>query len=194
MATEAVCDIRRAPENLGCMALTEPKYSALMRLYLEKRSDLIRFFTVRTGSAAEAEDIVQDMGVKLSGIDDRAIENPAGFLYRLGSNVMLDRVRSGRRSRARDDAFYQSQVLRRAGGSEDEAALPSPEQSVESRQRLARLLHIIDRMPEQRRKVFIHHKLEGLSYSDVATRLGISRSAVEKHMISALRQIAELRE
>jgi RNA polymerase sigma-70 factor (ECF subfamily) len=84
--------------------------------------------------------------------------------------------------------------VRGAGANEDENGEPSPEQTVDGRQRVARLAQLIKAMPEQRRRVFVMHKLEGLSYGEVAENLGISRSAVEKHMMAALRQIAELRE
>jgi RNA polymerase sigma-70 factor (ECF subfamily) len=165
-----------------------------MQLYLEKRPDLVRFFAVRTGSASDAEDIVQDIWIKISSIGDGEIDSPSAYLYRLGSNVMLDRARSDKRSRARDDNYYRMQLVRSTTTGEDEAAIPTPEQAVASRQRLARLIELVRKMPDQRRRVFTLHKLDGLSYGDVARRLGISRSAVEKHMMAALRQIAELRE
>lgn len=165
-----------------------------MQLYLEKRPDLVRFFAVRTGSASDAEDIVQDIWIKISSIGDGEIDSPSAYLYRLGSNVMLDRARSDKRSRARDDIYYRMQLVRSTTTGEDEAAIPTPEQAVASRQRLARLIELVRKMPDQRRRVFTLHKLDGLSYGDVARRLGISRSAVEKHMMAALRQIAELRE
>ncbi len=67
---------------------------ALIHIYLEKRAALLRFFTARTGSAAEAEDLVQEIFVKLSVMDDPEVTNGLAFLYRLGGNLMLDRYRS----------------------------------------------------------------------------------------------------
>ncbi len=174
------------------MALDESEQSPLMRLYMEKRRDLVRFFTLRTSSASDAEDIVQEIWIRLHGIGD--VENPAAFLYRTGTNLMLDRARSSRRSRARDDSYHMVNQVRGAGANEDETGEPSPEQTLEGRQRVARLMQLIKAMPEQRQRVFVMHKLKGLSYGEVAESLGISRSAVEKHMMAALRQIAELRE
>ncbi len=164
--------------------------SALMTLYLAKRSDLVRFFTARTSSPSEAEDIVQDIYLKLSGVDDAGIDNAAAYLYRLGSNVMLDRVRSRRRATVRDDAYYQTH---RTGGpgSEDEADLPSPEARLDAKQRLARLVKSVETLPPQCRRVFTMHKFEDRSYAEIAALLGISRSAVEKHMITALKRLSE---
>lgn len=159
---------------------------------MSKRRDLVRFFTERTSSASEAEDIVQEIWIRLREVGE--VENCAAFLYRTGMNLMLDRARSLRRSRGRDDGYHKLNQVRGAGANEDEDAEPSPEDIVAGRQRVARLAQLIRAMPEQRQRVFVMHKLEGLSYGEVAERLRISRSAVEKHMMAALRQIAELRE
>jgi RNA polymerase sigma factor (sigma-70 family) len=42
------------------------------------------------------------------------------------------------------------------------------------------------------RDVFFMHRLDGLSYSQIATRLGVSVSAIEKHMASALVILADV--
>jgi RNA polymerase sigma-70 factor (ECF subfamily) len=79
--------------------LAEDGRSSLIGLYLERRADLVRFFTVRLRSAAAAEDLVQDIYVRLSGLSEPAdIQNPMAYLYRLGSNLMLDKLRGERRS------------------------------------------------------------------------------------------------
>jgi len=44
----------------------EQRGSTLISLYLERRADLIRFFTVRLRSGPAAEDLVQDIYVRLS--------------------------------------------------------------------------------------------------------------------------------
>lgn len=164
----------------------------LTSTYLSKRADLVRFFTVRTGSAAEAEDIVQEMFVKIVAVDPAGIENPAAFLYKLGSNVMLDRVRTRRRAVARDDEYFN---VASAGARNDPAASdPSPEQAWRAKRRLEEVLRILDAFPPQRRRVFTMHKIDGLSYAEVADALGISKSAVEKHMMAALKTLAELAE
>lgn len=166
--------------------------NALLAAYLAKRQNLVRFFTVRTGSAAEAEDIVQDIFVKIAGLDGAAIENPSAFLYKLGTNVLLDRVRARRRGLAREDAYFAIQVGDGGSASDPAVASPSPEHAWEFKRRLAEVMRVVNEFPPQRRRVFVMHKVEGLSYGEVAESLGISKSAVEKHMTAALRTLASL--
>ncbi len=163
----------------------------LLRLYLTKRSDLVRFFTARTGSAAEAEDLVQEVYFKIVQADRVEVENGPAYLYRLGLNLMLDRYRSAHRRRKRDHEYHRAtQVV--AGGQEVSDA-PSVEEAMDARRRLERLLAIVSNLPPKCRRVFQMHKLEGKTHSEVAAALGISRSAVEKHMINALRRLSDVR-
>jgi len=164
----------------------------LLALYLERREALLRFFVARTGSVVEAEDVVQDIYFKIHDLDTAHIDNPAAYLYRLGQNAMLDRLRSRRRAAARDEA-YQS-VHSASSGAEPADDQPSAEEALAARQRLARLIAALENLPPQCKRVFTLHKLDGKSYGQVAAELGISRSAVEKHMMAALKKLAEFRE
>ena len=46
-------------------------------------------------------------------------------------------------------------------------------------------------MPERTRHVFVLRRIEGLRYQDVAKRLGLSVSAVEKHMQRAMLHLVQ---
>jgi RNA polymerase sigma factor (sigma-70 family) len=165
--------------------------SALMLLYLSKRADLVRFFTARTSSREEAEDIVQEIYLKVAARDAPELEHAGAYLYRLGTNVMLDRARSRRRAALRDDAYYQTVRVDARG--DDAADTPDPEAAIDARRRLDRVMQAVEALPPQCRRVFTMHKIEGLSYAEIAEALGVSRSAVEKHMIAALKRLAEHR-
>ncbi len=56
--------------------------SALLRAYFEKRTNLVRFFAARTGSLEAAEDLAQDLYLKLSTLED-PLETwaPVALLY-----------------------------------------------------------------------------------------------------------------
>jgi RNA polymerase sigma factor (sigma-70 family) len=168
--------------------LADDGRSPLIGLYLERRMDLVRFFTVRLRSASAAEDLVQDIYVRLSGIDEPTeIQNPMAYLYRLGSNLMLDRLRGERRTAHRDGAWLDTQTTR--VGVHEISAEPDAEAAVAARQRLALLAEALKELGPQTQRVFRMHKFEGLSHPEVAAQLGISRSAVEKHMMAALKHL-----
>lgn len=164
--------------------------SALVDAYFDKRAELLRFFTLRLKSAAAAEDLVQDIYVRLAASPlEVEVHNPVSYLYRLGSNLMLDRLRGERRSAARDAAWRD--VHRETRGSVDLDEGPDPVVSLAARQRLAQVLDVVRSMSPQTQRVFRLHKLEGLSHAEVARSLGISKSAVEKHMIAVLKRLSE---
>ena len=170
------------------MGLQQDGRSSLIALYLERRTDLVRFFTVRLRSAAAAEDLVQDIFVRLAGLEPGAdIQNPTAYLYRLGSNLMLDKLRGERRTAHRDGAWLESQTMRL--GLHEVSAEPSAEAAVAARQRLAQLAEALTELSPQTQRVFRMHKFEGMSHPEVAAALGISRSAVEKHMMAALKHL-----
>lgn len=162
--------------------------SDLLDAYLSRRDDLVRFFAARLRSMAAAEDLVQDLYVRVASlVGDEPVENPSAYLYRLASNLMLDRLRSDRRSGARDSAWLQSH--RRELGGEAVADEPSPEQNVAGRQRLAQLTRAIADLPPKTRRAFELHKLEGLTQEETARTLGVSRKTVEKQISAALQRL-----
>ena len=169
------------------MGRTTP--SPLLDAYFERRSALKRFFQARFGAASvEADDLMQDLYLKLAEQESGApVTNPGAYLYRLAHNLTLDRIRANRRALTRDGDWRLAHhgVCDR----EDAADLPEAEAAVAARQRLGRLMAAVDTLPAQTARVFRLHKLEGLSYAGTAARLGISRSAVEKHMTTALRRL-----
>jgi len=164
--------------------------SALLAAYMERRADLVRFFTLRLKSPAAAEDLVQDIYLRLDAVSpDADVRNAAGYLYRLGSNLMLDRLRGERRAAARDHEWRDTQHT--LVGDEEVSDAPRADDAVAARQRLAAVVALVQEMPETTRKVFRLHKFEGMSHAEVAQAMGISRSAVEKHVMNVLRRLSE---
>jgi RNA polymerase sigma-70 factor (ECF subfamily) len=165
--------------------------SPLLNAYFEQRGQLLRFFAARTGSPVEAEDLVQDLYIKVTAVEGE-ITNHSAYLFRLASNLMLDRARQARRSGARDTA-YRAATVETAGG-EDMAETPSAEAVVAARQRLIRLAARLSELPANTREAFRLHKFEGLSHAETAARMGVSRSAVEKYVSAALKHLLEVGE
>lgn len=146
-----------------------------------------RFFSVRTRAGQDVEDLMQDLFLKVQRVDGNAIENTSAYLYRLASNLLLDRLRVRRRAEARDTDWRRVSHTTLNGA--DVADTPDAEAAVDARMRLERLTHALAELPPKTRQVFWLHKFDGLTHAETAAHLGISRSAVEKHIARALRHL-----
>lgn len=169
--------------------MTASPASSLLTVYLEQREAMRRFFQARLGPTADVEDLLQDLYLKAAAADPAtAVREPRAYLYRLASNLMMDRWRSGRRSAVRDTAWRD--MTRTSGPTEDVDDAPSAEAVVAGREQIIALMDGLTRLPDKTRTIFRLHKFDGLSYAEVAEHLNVSRSTVEKHMMDALRQLA----
>ena len=161
--------------------------SPLLTAYLERREELKRYFTLRLASAEAAEDLVQDIYFKIVGGVSEEIANPSAFLYRLGTNLMLDRLKQQRRAALRDGGWVESQSV--ALGGETVADAPAADDALASRQRLAKMLAALEDLTPACRRAFRLHKLDGLSHAETAAAMGVSKSTIEKHISAALKHL-----
>lgn len=181
-------DHRPRPTVLGHIPLEDPNAPDLLTVYLEKRANLVRFFAARLGSTALAEDLAQDLYLKVAALEPgEPIQSPSAMLFRMGSNLMLDRLRKERRTVVRDDAWIRA--IRTSIGGEDVVDESPADKALAARQRLAQLIQALGELPPRMRRAFQLHKLDGLSQSDTARAMGISISAVEKHISGALKAL-----
>lgn len=154
---------------------------ALGELYRRRRGDL-HAVAARAGSG-EAADLVQDACLRMVEAGRRGeIRSPMHMLFRIARNAVTDRLRA--RSRA-------ARLFLPAPANLDAADdAPDVEHALIVSERLRRALAVIEAMPPRRRDVFLLHRLEGLSYGQIARRSGISIKTVEKHMSAAMAQLS----
>jgi RNA polymerase sigma-70 factor (ECF subfamily) len=152
--------------------------SAFEQLYREHAGRLYNLAFRMTGTAADAEDLVQEMFLlahrKLGSFKG---ESSVGtWLYRLGVNLCVDYLRSRQHRNIRateslDDEHGQGRQV---------AATPSNEMTLT---RLALEKAIAD-LPESYRAVFVLHDVEGFGHGEIGVMLGIaegtSKSLVHK--------------
>ncbi len=161
---------------------------SLLGTYLEKRDVLLRYVAASCRDPGLAEDIIQDLYVKLSALEtEPVVDNPSGYLFRMANNIYLNRLRALKSERTRDHA-WQASSFESIGG-DAVADEPTPESRITGRQQMTRLKSAIDALPERTQAIFRLHKLDGLTQTQVAVRLGISISSVEKHLATALKTL-----
>lgn len=163
--------------------------SPLLAAYLERRPELLRYFRIRLRSDEAAEELVQEIYLKIAqrssqSVGDEAISNPAAYLFRLGSNLMLDRIKQERRAAQRASAY--GEVYATAGAETIDDA-PAAEDALAARQKLRKVIYAIRELPPNVQRAFHLHKVEGLSHAETAEAMGVSRSSVEKYLMACLK-------
>ncbi len=160
----------------------------LMSAYLERREELVRYFRARLRSLEAAQDVVQDIGLKIARQRIDEIDNPAAYLYRLGSNIMLDHLKRERRVQRRATAWREA-TIDTDGGFQPRTEDPAADEVVSARERLKLIISTVNQMPAPVQEAFRLHKLEGMSHAETAVAMGVSRSSVEKYIMAALKRI-----
>ena len=164
--------------------------SPLIRAFFERRENLILFLAARTRDMATAEDLVQDLYLKIAGLDPKAeVRAPEALLYRMAANLMVDHVRSAQRS-SRRSAEWRTETQAVVGGQAvtQEAAA---EAVVIAKQRILQLAAAVGDLPPQMGRAFRLHKLEGMSQAEAARAMGVSVKMVEAHVAAAIKQLAQ---
>lgn len=163
--------------------------SRLLDAFMARREALQRYFTVRVGEA-EAEDLVQEIYLRCASLPvDADVRQPAGYLYRLGNNIMLDRIRQDRARGARDHAWRDTHHVVAGNGEDVSDAVPQDDVLI-ARDQVRRIAVALSELPDAVQTSFRLHKLDGLPHAQVAKRMGVSRSLIEKHMMRALRHLS----
>lgn len=148
------------------------------RLFRSHGPKLLRLLT-RRYSHEEARDIVQEVFLRLAGAAERqALTNPDSYLKGIVWNLLRDRAKSvkGRVERAHVELRPD---LHAANDSD-------PHQVLVARQTLARYEAAMMALKPKTREIFLLHRLDELTYGQIAERFGMSVSGVEKQMMKAI--------
>lgn len=152
--------------------------------YVERRDELRRFLTARLGDPTDADDVLQELWIRLQAVDTGPVANARAYLYRAAQNIALDVVRARTKRARRDGEWADTQRDRRFAEPADPA--PDAEAAMLAREDAAALASAIAALPAGAGRAFRLHKFDGLSHAEVAATLGISRSGVEKHIAVAM--------
>jgi RNA polymerase sigma factor (sigma-70 family) len=132
--------------------------------------------TRQLGSSELASEAVQDTWLRLSRLQTvGGVQNPGNYLFRVALNVARDRLKEDRRYLG----FEHSEAVDMI----DDAARPAD--AVEARSELMRVEEILAELPSRQRDILIAARLDGMSRGDIAKRLGVSLSTVEKELKQA---------
>lgn len=148
-------------------------------IYLNHQSELQFHLTQIVDCPDIAADLVQESFIIFfREVQKQAIDHPRGFLFRIAKNLAYDYIKH----RKVTENYQQTQGQSLPPPSE----FPSAEALVSVDERLAAITRILDELPMRTREIFVLNRVYGMTYAETAKELGISDSAVEKHMAKAL--------
>lgn len=151
----------------------------LADLFSHMQPDLQAVGVRRTGNPETAADLVHEVFLKLQSIRTPLYSDgeARAYIYRMMQNLAIDHVRTeSRRSAIIDGA----QIL-------FEDAVMSPEAIAISRDQLRRIDRALGDLPPKCREAFVMTRVTNLTHKEIADRLGVSVSLIEKYQLRALR-------
>jgi RNA polymerase sigma factor (sigma-70 family) len=149
----------------------------------EHRDELRGFLLRRINCTDTADDILQDIYLKLTQ-SDTCVNNPKAFLYQVAGNLATDYLRKIQREQAR--------FVDESGSPDPLSQIPSLERQVYSQEQITLLKQAIAELSPRCREVFVRHKIRQQPYSQIMRELGIGEGAVLKHITKAMEHCRRL--
>lgn len=146
---------------------------------------LMVFFRKRARHAADAQDLVQQVFLRLSQYPKmNEIRNPEGYIFQTASNTLKDHFRAA----AASNRYFDEKKCEIA---EESGSGFSPERVLLARESVGLLVDALRKLPPRTRDVLILRCFEGLKHAEIAQLQGISIRAVEKHIGRALSYLSD---
>ncbi|MBS2018799.1 MAG: sigma-70 family RNA polymerase sigma factor [Deltaproteobacteria bacterium] len=186
--------IREAEEDRGLIARAQQGDTAAFRSLVERhqrRAFAIALALVRDEN--DARELVQDAFLRVyKGLDN--FQGGSSFftwLYRIITNLSIDLIRKpGRQLVDIDETRFESDdaqeadfpLLSRVDGSD-------PADVVRRREIARRLQVALDALPPYHRGVIVMREIEGLSYEEMATAMGVSKGTIMSRLFHARQKL-----
>ena len=146
-------------------------------LYGTHHGWLKSWLTRKLQSAFDADDIAQDTFLRVMVSETLStIRDPRSFLCTIAKRVMVDLFRRN----ALEKAYLEMLALMPEGGAH------SPEERESQPETLQLLDSMLDGLNGKTREAFLLSQLDGLTYSEIAHKLGVSISSVKKYVAKAV--------
>ena len=161
-------------------SLREPL--CLETLYRNESPNLLRSLTRKTASREDAHDLLHEIFCRLARLGAAGpvpVDRPQAYLSRIAANLLRDRAKYASRHMA------SSHV----SADDDVPAANDQQRLLESRDMLTRVEAAMLKLPPKTREIFVAHRIDGLSYAEIAERTGLSVKGVEKQMSKAIAKI-----
>lgn len=144
------------------------------------RRPLLQYFERRVRTPEDAEELTQEVFVRLLRRPEvEGIDSIEGFVFITAANLLKDYYRT-RTRRGETQSIH---------GLDFPSLSPSPAEEAEGKATIGVLLGAIRELPPKCRAAFVMHRFDDVPHTEIARRLGITVSMVEKHIAAAVKQL-----
>lgn len=155
------------------------------QIWAERRSLLFTIAYELLGSAADAEDVVQETWLRWSGVDLAEVANPRAYLAQIVTRLALNRVRTVARRRETYVGPWLPEPLLTAPDIVDDVLLADSVSTA--------MLVVLESLSSLERAVFVLREVFAFEYDEIALGLGRSSAAVRQLAKRARDHVAERR-
>ncbi|MEL7588781.1 MAG: RNA polymerase sigma-70 factor [Prolixibacteraceae bacterium] len=153
-------------------------------VYEQYSHKLYSFICKILKNEAEAEEIVQEVFIKLwesrMNLEDNKLLN--SYVFTIAYNHSIDLIRKRVNSNKYLDHLKNASVLQ---------STPSFIGQIEYDELNRQVDKLVSQLPDRQKQIYRLHREEGLAYSEIAEKLGISVNTVGNHMTKALKYLRE---
>lgn len=155
--------------------------SEVYRMFVKHKAALRSVVRRYLVPGADAEDVLQEAFLRAFAAErKRGVEHPKAFMFQVARNTALGDLRRSERSPIDGTVDFDAVALSSHATETDAADV------LEGRRKLQAFTRAVLELPPRCRKAFLLRRIEGLSYKQIANRMGISVSAAEKHVAMGL--------
>ena len=147
----------------------------LEQVYREQYRSLVGFISKRIGDRARAEELAQEAFVRAI---QQQPKHPRAWLYTVAANLVRDEARRAAVVRRKLRLVRQ-----------DVEVAPAADETWSRRERSERVRRVLDTLAPQDRQALLL-KQEGLSYAEIAAKLGLSRGSIGTTLARARQRLA----
>ncbi len=163
---------------------SRPKAKDFAGFYRATLAPLRRYLARLVGCRTEAQDLAHDAYARIfPAMREGQVKAPQAFLYTTARRLAINRLRHRDRAQTQSVATETLDTAMATG--------PGVAQTVMARQEFAQLERALAQLPPGCRAVLLLRKVELLSHKEIARRLGVTQSTVEKQQVRAVRLLRE---
>ena len=167
----------KKPRNLS-------EASRVFRKFQENETSIRKFVRRFSSNVHDIEDICQETILRaLEAEKSREIREPRAFLFGVAKNIVRKKLDKDSKSLIDFIEDFTPQGYISNG--------PTIEECIDDRQRMVLFAEAVATLPRQCQRVFVLKKVYGYSHKEIAKKLGISISTIEKHAAAGLKRCSK---